>query len=80
MLLSKGKPGVAVVSPEDLQWLDHKKDEQAQRKALMKVWLEETRALRERILERQSGVPIPDSVEELRALREERDEQIMGLR
>ena len=46
----------------------------------MEGWLAEARALRQKILKRREGVPLPDSVEMLRELREERDEQILGLR
>nr|HID12319.1 type II toxin-antitoxin system Phd/YefM family antitoxin [Anaerolineae bacterium] len=79
-LLSRGKPRIVLISIDDLQRLDAQSDERELRKARRRAWLEEARALRERILKRRGGVPLPDSVEELRALREERDEQIMGLR
>jgi hypothetical protein len=46
--------------------------------ARMEDWLAEARALRQKILERRGGVPLPDSVETLGELREERDEQILG--
>lgn len=80
-LLSRGKPKATLVSVEDLQLLRAvRRDGRELRKAERRVWLEKARALRERILQRRGGVPLPDSVKDLRALREERDEQIMGLR
>ncbi len=60
--------------------LEGLQEEKKERRARMDAWLAEARALRQRILERREGVPLPDSVEALRELREERDEQIIGLR
>ncbi len=45
--------------------------------ARMEDWLAEARALRREILKRREGAPLPDSVEMLQELREERDEQIL---
>ena len=72
-----------VVTPESLveeirQMLASRKREL--HKARRRDWLARADALRERILKRRGGVPLPDSAKELHALREERDEQIMGLR
>ena len=47
-------------------------------RAKMEDWFAEARALRREILKQRGGVPLPDSVEMLRELREERDEQILG--
>lgn len=81
ILLSRGKPRAALVSVEDLQRLESLgEDERELRKARRRAWLEEARALREEIMARRGGIPLPDSAEELNALREERDEQILGLR
>ena len=79
ILLSRGKPRAAIVSFEDLQFLEGLRGEEESR-ARMEGWLAEARALRQEILKRREGVPLPDSVETLRELREERDEQILGLR
>ena len=80
ILLSRGKPKAAIVSFEDLQLLEGVQEEKKTHWARMEGWLAEARNLRQRILERREGVPLPDSVEALRELREERDEQIIGLR
>ena len=58
--------------------LEELREEKEKRRARMESWLAEARALRQQTLERREGVPLPDSVEMLRELREERDEQIIG--
>jgi prevent-host-death family protein len=80
VLLSRGKPRAAIVSFEDLQVLEGLQEEKKTHRARMEGWLAEARALRREILKRREGVPLPDSVETLQELREERDEQILGLR
>jgi len=80
ILLSRGKPRAAIVSFEDLQVLEGLQEEKKAHRARMEGWLAEARALRREILKRRDGVPLPDSGETLRELREERDEQILGLR
>jgi prevent-host-death family protein len=80
ILLSRGKPKAAIISIEDLQLLEGLREEKEVHRARMKDWLAEARALRRKILKRRGGLPLPDSVEMLRELREERDEQILGLR
>ena len=80
ILLSRGKPKAAIISFEDLRLLEGLQGEKETHRAQMEGWLAEARALRQKILKRREGVPLPDSVETLRELREERDEQIIGLR
>ena len=80
ILLSRGKPKAAIVSFEDLQLLEGVQEEKEAHRARMEGWLAEARDLRQEVLKRREGVPLPDSVETLRELREERDEQILGLR
>jgi prevent-host-death family protein len=80
VLLSRGKPKAAIISFEDLQLLEGLREEKESRRARMESWLIEARALRQKILKRREGVPLPGSVETLRELREERDEQVLGLR
>jgi prevent-host-death family protein len=80
VLLSRGKPKAAIISFEDLQLLEGLREEKEVHRARMEDWLAEARALRQKILERREGIPLPDSVETLRELREERDEQVLGLR
>ena len=78
VLLSRGKPKAAIISFQDLQLLEGLREEAHQER--VEGWLAEARTLRQEILKRREGVPLPDSVEMLRELREERDEQILGLR
>jgi len=80
ILLSRGKPKAAIISFEDLQVLEGLQEGKKAHQARMEGWLAEARDLRQKILERREGVPLPDSVETLKELREERDEQILGLR
>ena len=80
VLLSRGKPKAAIVSFEDLQVLEGLQEEKKTHRARMEGWLAEARDLRREILKRREGVSLPDSVEMLQELREERDEQILGLR
>ncbi len=70
----RGKPQAAIVSQEDLErLLKMEPDWGRGREAL-----ERLKELRERIKAR-TGVQ-PDSAEEVRRLREERDDQLLGLR
>lgn len=69
----KVKPNAYVPILEGLQ------EEKKAHRARMEDWLAEARALRREILKRRKGVPRPDSVEMLHELREERDEQILGV-
>ena len=80
ILLSRGKPKAAIISFEDLQVLEGLQEGKKAHQARMEGWLAEARDLRQKILERREGGPLPDSVETLKELREERDEQILGLR
>ena len=67
----------ALVSIEDLQLLESLVSEQALRRARRREALAEADALREAILARRGGVTLPDSVEDLRQLREERIRDIV---
>ena len=72
ILVSRGKPKAALVSLKDLELLESLVNERALRRARRRQALAEADALREAILARQGGVPLSDSVEDLRQLREER--------
>ncbi|TEU18875.1 MAG: type II toxin-antitoxin system Phd/YefM family antitoxin [Anaerolineales bacterium] len=72
VLASRGKPKAALISIEDLKLLESLVSEQALRRARRREALAEADTLREVILARRGGVPLPDSVEDLRQLREER--------
>jgi prevent-host-death family protein len=72
VLVSRGKPKAALVSIKDLELLESLVSERALRRARRREALAEADALRETILSRRGDVPLPDSVEDLRLLREER--------
>jgi prevent-host-death family protein len=72
VLVSRGKPKAALVSIKDLELLESLVSERALRRARRREALAEADALRETILSRRGDVPLPDSVEDLRNLREER--------
>lgn len=78
IIVSRGKPKAAMISIEDLRLLEtlhQKKNRQTRQMAT----LEAARAVRAEIAE-QVGGPLPDSVEILRQLREERVDEILGVR
>lgn len=78
ILLSRGKPKAAIISFEDLQLLEGVQEEKRAHRTRIEGWLAEARDLRQEILRRRAGEALPDSVEMLEELREERDEQILG--
>lgn len=69
ILLSKNKPKAAIVSLEDLQWLE----DQSMRKAARLAQLKRIEKIRKRLS--QKGVMV-DSVSTIRKIREERIEQL----
>jgi len=82
VLLSRGRPRAALVSIEDLDLIRQALDdgnERELRTARRQAWLARADTLREQIAARVGG-PLPDSVEELRELREERTNELAGLR
>ncbi len=66
-----GKPAAAIVSMRDLGLI--KVNAYDRTNAIEKV-----RALRERIAVHRSGEPLPDATEDIRAMREERDAELLG--
>ncbi|MFQ6014501.1 MAG: type II toxin-antitoxin system Phd/YefM family antitoxin [Anaerolineae bacterium] len=81
ILTSRGKPKAALISIEDLRrFEDLEKADTRTTWEKRKTALAQAQALREAILARRNGVPFPDSVEDLRQLREERDSELSGLR
>ena len=68
-----GKPQVVVVSVEEYERLKNRQTEDNWQSALERL----TR-LRERIAARRQGQPIPSSVDIIREMREERDEQLFN--
>jgi prevent-host-death family protein len=82
VLVSRGEPRAAIIGIEDLRRLEQLGAGQAAGSAQYTPVLAEARLLRERIQRWQEahGIPPGDSVEDLRQLREERDDQLAGLR
>lgn len=72
ILTSRGRPKAALVSIQDLKALEALAPDRAARLAA----LAEADAVRESILRRRNGVPLPDSSEEIWAMREERMEEL----
>lgn len=80
VLTSRGRAKAALVSVDDLarlMGLDQADKDEILRQELAK--LAAARELQERILARAGGL-LPDAAEELRELREDRDEYLTGLR
>jgi prevent-host-death family protein len=75
ILTSRGQPKAALVSIEDLQVLEQTGQEKARRMAA----LDRAQALGERIRAERPAHDV-DSVELLRHLREERTDELLGLR
>ena len=78
ILTSRGRPKAALVSLADLQRLLAPGDAAEERARELAI-LDQARALRAQIAARVGGL-LPDSALELQELREERDEQLCGLR
>lgn len=70
-----GQPQVAIISMADYRRL-----EQLQAGRDAQAALERARAARQRVRTERVGQPLPDPVEVLRQVREERGEQLSGLR
>lgn len=79
VLTSRGRPKAAIVSLADLEQLQARgTSTRVERRMKRMTALAEALAIRDQIAARVGG-PLPDSAEELRELREERDEQLTGL-
>lgn len=84
LLQRHGKPVAAVVSVEDLKRLENmetqqdERDEERRRQAL--IALEAASRVREMILKERNGEYLTDSAELIREMREERVDEILGLR
>lgn len=80
VLTSRGRPKAALVGLADLQRLQAAEEAAAAETRVQELAaLAEARRLRHQIATRVGGM-LPDSAGELRRLREERDEQLGGLR
>lgn len=78
IIVSRGKPKAAMISIEDLHRLEGMNREKAVHEK-RQTWLARADALRERT-KAKAGAESTDSVEILRQLREERVDEILGLR
>ena len=79
VLTSRGRPKAALVSIDDLERLRELDADVVARRARRKAALDQARAVREKIAARVGGI-LPDSADELRELREERTDELAGLR
>jgi prevent-host-death family protein len=82
ILVSRGQPRAAIIGIEELRRLEQFSTEQAAQRDQFARALETTDRVRERIRrwQEERGIQPGDSVEDLRQLREERDDQLAGLR
>jgi len=79
VLTSRGRPKAALVSIDDLERLRELDENVLARRARRKAALDQARAVREKIAARVGGL-LPDSADELCELREERTDELAGLR
>ena len=82
VLVSRGEPRAAIISIADLRRLEQLNTEKVLKEDQFTYALETADRLRERIRRWQEahGIEPGDSVEILRQLREERDDELAGLR
>lgn len=81
VLIAHGEPKAAIISVEDLRRLQHLSDNLATQYDRHRNVLTKTDRLRERIQQWQEAhnIETEDAVDTLRQLREERDDEIIGL-
>jgi prevent-host-death family protein len=79
VLTSRGRPKAALVSIDDLERLRELDKDVVAHRARRKAALDQARAVREKVAARVGGI-LPDSADELRELREERTDELAGLR
>jgi prevent-host-death family protein len=82
ILVSRGQPRAAIIGIDELRRLEQLSTEHAAQRDRFARALESADRVRERIRRWQEahGIQPGDSVEDLRQLREERDDQLTGLR
>lgn len=80
VLERRGRPLAALVSVHDLEKLQLWEREHDTAQARQQAGLAQARAAREAILAERGGRLLPDSVEIIRSGREERDDELAGLR
>ena len=75
-----GEPIAAIVGLEDLKRLRNLDDDREQRKARWQQSLADADALRATMLARRHGEPVPSSTDEIREMRDSRDDDHNNLR
>jgi PHD/YefM family antitoxin component YafN of YafNO toxin-antitoxin module len=76
---SKGVPTVVIVPADDYQRLITERDAEARKRQQLAL-LNELERFAKEVAARYPERPSPDSVEIIRQMREERDDELMGLR
>jgi prevent-host-death family protein len=75
-----GEAVAALVSIDDLHRLEAAEQLSSARRTQRREALTQAQAVREALLARRGGAPLPDSTDEVRRLREERADALAGLR
>lgn len=75
-----GEPVAAIIGMDDLQRLHNLDSNKEEVKARWQQSLAESDALRERMLARRGGEPLPSSSDEIREMRDSRDDDHYNLR
>ena len=75
----RGVPVATIVSIQDLERLDLQDTNQRPAKEQRLAALAQAKELRQQVLVRRGGIPLPDSAAFLNELREERDQELFGL-
>lgn len=75
-----GEPIAALVSIEDLRRLEAPKASPSPEQTAQQQALTQAQTIREAVLARRGGEPLPDSADDVRRLREERSNALAGLR
>jgi prevent-host-death family protein len=81
VLVSHGEPKAVIISVDELRRLEQQGDEQMRRRQFTQTMAAADRLREEaRRWQEEHGIEVEDSVETLRRLREERDDELTGLR
>ncbi len=76
----RGRPLMAWISIEELHHLEAVKSDIQQRRETRLAALSTTAAVREQILRERNGIPLPRSAEVVDQLREDRTDELSGVR
>lgn len=76
----RGKPLVVWISMEELHQLERLDKQPDQRRNVRAMALADAAVVRQRIEIERGGVPLPDSAEIIASLREERTDELTGMR